>query len=95
MKLDLTARGICREVPLGFLSRDDAARYLELEYPGHRFPPDLATVIHDKTEGSPLFMTDIVRDLRAREVIAQTAPGGGWCSRFHRSCGTRQSPSAA
>jgi tetratricopeptide (TPR) repeat protein len=75
LRLELSARGVCRDVPLGFLSREDAARYLELQYPAHNFPSALASVIHERTEGSPLFMTDVVRDLQDRDVIVRTERG--------------------
>ncbi len=71
VKLDLQSRGLCQELPLGFLSRDEIDRYLALEFPEHRFPDDLAAMIHAKTEGNPLFMVDMVRYLRDRKVIAQ------------------------
>jgi predicted ATPase len=71
VKLDLQAHGVCRDIALPFLGRQDIERYLVLEFPDHRFSPDLPAVIHAKTEGSPLFMVDLVRDLRARRVIAQ------------------------
>jgi len=76
LKLDLTTRGLCREVMLDFLTRDETARYLDLEFSGHAFPPALAGVIHEKTEGNPLFMVDLVRDLRDRKVIVPS--DGGW-----------------
>jgi predicted ATPase len=76
VKLDLQAHGVCREVALEFLGRDDIARYLALEFPEHRFSAELPALIHAKTEGSPLFMVDLVRYLRARQVIAQE--GGRW-----------------
>jgi predicted Ser/Thr protein kinase len=69
LKLDLETRGICREVPLEFLTAADVARYLDLECPGHRFPPAFASLVHDKTEGNPLFMVDLVRSFRDRGVI--------------------------
>jgi tetratricopeptide (TPR) repeat protein len=71
IKLDLQARGVCREIVLGFLSRDDIERYLNSEFPDHRLPPDFANLIHKKTEGSPLFMVDVIRDLRARRVLRE------------------------
>ncbi|MFN2566416.1 MAG: AAA family ATPase [Gemmatimonadaceae bacterium] len=76
LKLDLSARGLCHELTLEFLSRDEAAAYLELEFPGHRFPPALAALVHEKTEGSPLFMVDLVRYLRDRDVIVPS--GSSW-----------------
>ena len=39
-------------------------------FPGHEFPPDLAEAIHARTGGNPLFVAELVRFLRDREVIA-------------------------
>ncbi len=69
IKPDLQARGVCRELLLEFLNEAEIAEYLALEFPGHRFPPEFPALIHAKTEGSPLFMADLVRYLRDRGVI--------------------------
>jgi predicted ATPase len=69
--LDLQARGVCQEVALEFLTREDIDRYLAIEFPGHRFPEPFASLIHAKTEGNPLFMADVVRYLRAKKVIGR------------------------
>ena len=71
VKLELQGRGVCREIALPFLSRDDFDRYLALAFAGHRFPKELGAVLHGRTEGNPLFMVDLVRDLRDRGVIVQ------------------------
>jgi predicted ATPase len=71
VKLDLHGRGVCREVALPFLSRDDVQRYLALAFAGHRFPDELAAVLHARTEGNPLFLVDLLRYLRDRAVIVQ------------------------
>jgi predicted ATPase len=71
VKRDLQARGLCRDVALELLSRQDIEQYLALEFPEHRFPDGLAALIHAKTEGNPLFMVDLLRHLRARQVLAQ------------------------
>jgi tetratricopeptide (TPR) repeat protein len=76
VKLELQSHGLCREISLGFLSRDDVESYLALEFPNHRLPSELARLIHAKTEGNPLFMTNVVRYLRDRGVIAEQA--GDW-----------------
>jgi predicted ATPase len=68
---ELQARGLCREVPLGFLGRQDIERYLALTFPRHHLPADLAALIHGKTEGNPLFMVALLRDLQQRGVIAE------------------------
>ena len=77
---DLQARGVCRELLLEFLNAAEITEYLALEFPGHRFPPEFPQLIHAKTEGSPLFMADLVRYLRDHNVIANTsgAQSGGW-----------------
>jgi predicted ATPase len=71
LKQDFQARGVCREIALELLTRHDIERYLALEFPQHRFPAELAALIHARTEGNPLFMVDLLRHLRDRQVIAQ------------------------
>jgi predicted ATPase len=71
VKQDLQARGVCREIALELLTRPDLERYLALQFPQHRFPEGLAALIHAKTEGNPLFMVDLLRHLRDRQVLAQ------------------------
>jgi predicted ATPase len=71
VKQDLQARGVCREVALELLGRPDIERYLALEFPEHRFPEEFAALIHNKTEGNPLFMVDLLHHLRDRQVLAQ------------------------
>lgn len=76
IKPDLQARGVCRELLLEFLNVAEIAEYLALEFPAHRFPPEFPELIHAKTEGSPLFMADLVRYLRDGSVIANSS--GAW-----------------
>jgi predicted ATPase len=71
VKLELQGRGVCREVALPFLSRDDLAHYLSLAFAGHRFPAEFAALLHARTEGNPLFMVDLLRYLCDRGVIVQ------------------------
>ncbi len=73
---DLQARGLCREMALEFLSQAEVEKYLALAFPQNQFPPELARLIHAKTEGNPLFMTDLVRYLRDRGVV--TRESGHW-----------------
>jgi predicted ATPase len=76
VKLELQGRGICREIALPYLSRDDLDHYLTLAFTGHQFPNELTAVLHARTEGNPLFMVDLLRYLRDRGVIVQDA--GQW-----------------
>src|ERR1700738_3967863 len=70
-KLELQSHGLCREIALGFLSREDIELYLSLEFPLHSIPAELSNLIQVKTEDNPLFMADMVRYLRDQGVIAE------------------------
>jgi predicted ATPase len=74
--LELQARGVCREVPLPFLSRSDLDRYLALAFAGHQFPEAFAAVIYAKSEGNALFMVDLLRYLHDRGFLVPDQ--GGW-----------------
>jgi predicted ATPase len=69
IRSDLQSRGILTELALEFLAREDVERYLAIEFPEHRFPAELAGLVHARTEGNPLFMADLFRYLRDRHVI--------------------------
>src|SRR5262249_42567705 len=71
IKLELQGRGVCREMVLDFLSREDVETYLALKFSGHRFPPEFATLLHTQTEGNPLFVVDLLHYLQAKKVLAQ------------------------
>ncbi len=73
---NLRSRGLFEEVALGFLGPADVDRYLALEFPEHRLPADFSALIHAKTEGSPLFMADLVRYLRDSGRIVEQ--NGSW-----------------
>jgi tetratricopeptide (TPR) repeat protein len=73
---DLQSRGLFEEISLGFLDLAAVEQYLQLQFPGHRFPADFAAVIHAKTDGSPLFMADLVRYLRDTGGIVEE--NGNW-----------------
>jgi hypothetical protein len=67
----LKAMNALVEVPLTVLSHEDVERYLALEFPGHGFPATFASLIHERTEGHPLFLVDLLRYLTDRDEIAQ------------------------
>src|SRR5262249_32053661 len=77
---ELQLHGLCQELALDFLSEAMVAEYLHQRFkvavtshsPFHR----LARVVHQRTDGSPLFMVTVVNELIARSVVTQTQ--GGW-----------------
>ena len=78
VRQELLSRGALRELMLDFLSLADVEQYLALELPGHALPDAFARLIHEKTEGSPLFMVDLLRYLRDRAVIVFDAGRDVW-----------------
>ena len=75
VKLNLQSRGACRELRLGVLARDDVKQYVAREFPGHHFPGEFLTLIHEKTEGYPLFFVDLFHYLRDRESLVRASDG--------------------
>ncbi len=71
LRLELEGRGFARELNLNYLTQADVENYLALEFPEHRFPMSFAHLLWKRTEGNPLFMVDLVRDLRDRKIIVQ------------------------
>ncbi|MBI3304074.1 MAG: hypothetical protein HYZ72_18575 [Deltaproteobacteria bacterium] len=72
--------GHCEELPLGFLTAEHVAEYLAVRFPGgaQQAAPlrKLARLIHQRTDGNPLFMVNLVDYLLARGVLAQV--DGQW-----------------
>ena len=78
VRQDLLTRGTLKELALEFLTLTDVERYLSLEFPGHSLPESFSRLIHEKTEGSPLFMVDLLRYLRDRGVIVRDDRQRSW-----------------
>jgi DNA-binding winged helix-turn-helix (wHTH) protein/tetratricopeptide (TPR) repeat protein len=72
IKRELLAKQQCEELPLEYLSKEAIARYLAVRFPGNRFPADLARLIHERTEGNPLFMVNAVDYLVAEGLISES-----------------------
>jgi predicted ATPase/DNA-binding winged helix-turn-helix (wHTH) protein len=71
VKRELLAKQQCEELPLEYLSEEAVAQYLSVRFPTHRFPTELAGLIHERTEGNPLFMVNAVDSLVAEELIGK------------------------
>jgi DNA-binding winged helix-turn-helix (wHTH) protein len=75
VKRELLAKQQCEELPLEYLSEEAVAQYLSVRFPSNRFPAELAGLIHERTEGNPLFMVNAVDYLVAEGLIVKYEEG--------------------
>jgi serine/threonine protein kinase/tetratricopeptide (TPR) repeat protein len=66
---EMQMRRLSREIPLEFFSAAEIREYLDLRFPGHSFPDELAQKLAQLTEGNPLFVADLLRYMQEREAI--------------------------
>lgn len=71
IKRELQAHRLCKELPLGYLTEEAVAEYLTGIFPEQQFATKLATEIHHRTEGNPLFMVNAVDYLLDRGIIVE------------------------
>jgi serine/threonine protein kinase/predicted ATPase len=69
-KLNLEGRGAVRETHLPAFDREGIDVYLANAYPNHEFPREFVDLLHARTEGTPLFVVDLMRQLVHRGVVA-------------------------
>ena len=70
-KAEMQAHRLCEEVALTSLDRNHIAEYLNATFAPNDFPPELAAMVHDKTEGHPLFATNLLQYLSERGDIGK------------------------
>jgi len=75
VKQELVAKQQCEELSLDYLTQDAVAQHLAIRFPGNRFPADLIAVIHERTEGNPLFMVNTIDHLIAEGMIEHHTDG--------------------
>jgi len=75
-KAEMQAHRLCEELPLGSLSREHIAEYVNATFAPNDFPSELGSLIHEKTEGHALFATSLLQYLAERGDIAKT--NGRW-----------------
>ena len=76
VKHELLAKRQCEELPLDYLSEGAVAEYLAARLPAHHFPAELTALIHERTEGLPLFMVSTIDYLVSERLIEPHE--GGW-----------------
>jgi predicted ATPase len=73
---ELRGRGQCEELLLDYLSEDAVTAYLSMRCPGREIPAGLAQMLHQRTDGNPLFLVTLVTTLvREGKLVEGTA---GW-----------------
>jgi predicted ATPase len=76
VKQELQVKRQCEEAPLKYLSEEDVGKYLEARFAENEFPDELGRLIHKRTIGNPLFMTNVVDYLQTEGLIARN--NGRW-----------------
>ncbi|MCI0355412.1 MAG: AAA family ATPase, partial [Acidobacteria bacterium] len=71
IKQELRMHKQCAELPLEFLSEGMVAEYLAARFPGSELPAELARMIHQRTDGNPLFIVNVVDYLIAHGWIVE------------------------
>jgi predicted ATPase len=75
VKQELQAHGLCHELPLEYLTGQAVAQFLAVKFPGHHFPKRLAHLVHQRSEGNPLFMVNLADYLVDEGIIVESSEG--------------------
>jgi predicted ATPase len=75
VKQELVAKQQCDELPLQYLTEVAVRRHLAARFPANRFPAALGALIHQRTEGNPLFMVNTIDHLIAERLIGLDEQG--------------------
>lgn len=70
-KLRMERSGRGEEIPLSYLSENDVWEYLDMRFPGQAFGREFCSVVWARTEGHPLFLTDLVRYLVDQRMLVE------------------------
>jgi DNA-binding winged helix-turn-helix (wHTH) protein/tetratricopeptide (TPR) repeat protein len=73
---ELRQHGQCGEVTLDYLSEAEVSAYLRQRFGDTRLAAELARVLHQRTNGNPLFLSAVVDELVRRQVV--TGGPEGW-----------------
>lgn len=73
---ELQVRGQCHELALPFLSEAATEAYMGARFPGVNFPVEVTRLLHERTEGNPLFMDNVLSAWVSEGKLERT--GGSW-----------------
>ena len=71
-KAEMMAHQLCEEIALGAWTREHIAEYLDATFAPNDFPRELTSLIHEKTEGHPLFAANFLQYLSERGDLGKT-----------------------
>lgn len=71
VKRELVRTGSCRELALGGLPSADIEQYAAARFAGAELPVELVTLLVQRSEGSPFFMTALVQHLIDRGLVVK------------------------
>lgn len=75
-KAEMQAHHRCEELALGLWSREHINEYVDLTFSPNDFPVELAALIHEKTEGHPLFAANLLQYLGEQGDLSKV--NGRW-----------------
>jgi len=75
-KAEMQAHNLCEEIALHSWTREHIAEYIDATFSPNDFPAELTALIHEKTEGHPLFAANLLQYLGECGDLAKT--NGRW-----------------
>jgi predicted ATPase len=75
VKQELQLHKLCHELPLEYLSLESVRDLLALTFHGHQFPAAFINMIHQRTEGNPLFIVNVVEYLVQEKIVVKEDQG--------------------
>src|SRR4029079_17512753 len=75
-KAEMQAHNLCDEVALGAWTREHIAEYVDATFSPNDFPLDLTALVHEKTEGHPLFAANLLQYLGEQGDLSKV--NGRW-----------------
>jgi DNA-binding winged helix-turn-helix (wHTH) protein len=78
LKQELTIQRSSRELPLDLLSQAAVTEYLAAQFPNNSFPDGLTALIHQQTDGNPLFMVTATEHLVAQGLVRTVSGTETW-----------------
>src|ERR1044072_2161711 len=65
-KAEMKAHHLCEDIALSWLGREHSDEYVDARFARNDFPAELTALVHDKTEGHPLFAANLLHYLSER-----------------------------